>query len=90
MKKRIKRDASLSLLLEGLSPSMRSLFNDMMHYDQRGILKWWMDLQTPSKKRDCQVLINMVLSDIAEIEYKDTVGKLETGGKDLLGRLGIK
>jgi len=86
----VRRDPSLGILLDGLRPAQRKLMDQIFHYDNQGILKWWIDTLPPSKKRQCKLLVSMVLCDIAVIEYEDTICNLEFGGRKLLESIGIK
>lgn len=86
----MKRDDSLGHLVDGLNAYQKKLFKQIVHYDEQGVLDWWVDQLPPSKKRHCRVLIEMVLCDIAEIEYKDLQGTLEYGGRMMLRDIGIK
>lgn len=86
----VYRDSSLQILIDGLRPRQRVLFKNMMHYDERGILDWWIDMQKTSVQIECNVLIQMVHDDIAELKFKDTVGELELGGRQLLKGIGIE
>lgn len=84
-----QRDNSLGHLIDGLNAYQKKLFKQIVHYDEQGVLEWWIDQLPPSKKRHCRVLVEMILSDIAEIEYKDLQGSLEYGGYRLLKEAGI-
>ena len=86
----VRRDPSLGVLLDGLRPAQRKLINQIFHYDNQGILEWWVDTLPPSRQRQCRVLIEMVLADIAVIEYQDMVSDLEFGGRELLKKIGIQ
>ena len=86
----VRRNPSLNQLADGLSRYQRKLLNQIFHYDNQGLLEWWIDTLPPSRKRQCRVLVEMILSDIAVIEYQEGVCDLEFGGRQLMKDIGIQ
>lgn len=83
-------ESSISLIMQELPSNLRVLLSDILHFDQRGILEWWMKMQPPSKRTQCNVIIEMVLSDLAVVRYENTEGTLEFGGYKMLKKIGIE
>ena len=86
----VRRDPALGHLMDSLRPAQRKLMRQIFHYDNQGILEWWIDTLPPSRKQQCRTLVHMVLCDIAVIEYEDTICDLAFGGRQLLEQIGIK
>ena len=86
----VYKDPSLVVLMSGLTPYQKKLLNQIFHYDNQGVLEWWVDQLPPSRKRQCRTLIEMVLSDIAVMEYQNGVCDLEFGGRQMLKDIGIQ
>ena len=87
--KEVRRDPSLGILINSLRPPQKKLLKEIFHYDEQGILEQWVDTLPPIKKRHCKVLIEMILADINVIQYEDTVGTLQRGGRILLEKVGL-
>ena len=87
--KEVRRDPSLGILINSLRPPQKKLLKEIFHYDEQGILEPWVDTLPPIKKRHSKVLIEMILAEINVIQYEDTVGTLQRGGRILLEKVGL-